>query len=67
MNKDELFVSEDHLEDLARTLPTPFYLYDEAGIRQAARRYRAAFRWNAGYRQFPGQGHAHGSHSPAAA
>ena len=52
MNKDELFVSEDHLEDLARTLPTPFYLYDEAGIRQAARRYRAAFRWNAGYRQF---------------
>ena len=52
MNKDELFLSPERLEDLARTLPTPFYLYDEAGIRQAARRYRAAFAWNPGYRQF---------------
>ena len=52
MNKDRLFLAPDQLEALARTLPTPFYLYDEGGIRQAAGRYRTAFRWNAGYRQF---------------
>lgn len=38
--------------EAARRFPTPFYLYDERGIRQAARDVKAAFAWNTGFRQF---------------
>lgn len=30
---------------IAGSFPTPFYLYDEAGIRGAARALQAAFAW----------------------
>ncbi len=40
------------LENLTRIYPTPFYLYDEAGIRRSARELLAAFEWNAGFREF---------------
>ena len=33
-------------------LPTPFYLYDQAGIETACRRVAEAFSWNSGHRQF---------------
>lgn len=32
--------------------PTPFHLYDEQGIRQTARRLKAAFAWNEGFREY---------------
>jgi len=32
--------------------PTPFYLYDEAGIRAAAQTIGAAFKWNKGFRNY---------------
>ena len=32
--------------------PTPFYLYDEAGIRAAAQTIAAAFKWNKGFRNY---------------
>ena len=31
---------------------TPFHLYDERGIRQTARRLKAAFGWNPGFREY---------------
>lgn len=31
---------------------TPFHLYDERGIRQTARRLKAAFAWNEGFREY---------------
>jgi diaminopimelate decarboxylase len=31
---------------------TPFHLYDERGIRQTARRLKAAFGWNEGFREY---------------
>jgi diaminopimelate decarboxylase len=37
---------------IAATHPTPFYLYDEAGIRGAARALQAAFAWAPGFREF---------------
>ena len=46
------FVSKDRLEEIAKTYPTPFYLYDEKGIRENARRVRQAFSWNPGYREY---------------
>ncbi len=36
----------------AQEFPTPFYLYDEKGIRQAARRVNHAFSWAPGFREY---------------
>lgn len=36
----------------AELFPTPFYLYDEGGIRRAAQRLRQAFSWNPRYREY---------------
>ena len=40
------------LEAIARAYPTPFHIYDEAAIRANARRIRAAFAWNRGFREY---------------
>ncbi|MEM1061994.1 MAG: diaminopimelate decarboxylase [Planctomycetota bacterium] len=37
---------------LAEQYPTPFYVYDEAAIRENARRLNAAFAWNPGFREY---------------
>lgn len=50
--KDEAFVSGGDIKELAQSLPTPFYLYDEKTIRGAAEEVNQAFSWNPGYRQF---------------
>ena len=42
----------DQLEELAKTYPTPFHVYDEAAIRANARRLKAAFAWNAGFHEY---------------
>lgn len=36
----------------AEQFPTPFYLYDEEGIRGAARRLHEAFSWNPRYKEY---------------
>ena len=46
------FVTVQQLEDIAARYPTPFHLYDEQGIRENARRLKAAFSWNPGYREY---------------
>jgi len=46
------FVTRDQLAEIVRQYPTPFHLYDEKGIRENARRLRAAFAWNPGYREY---------------
>lgn len=46
------FVTKDQLEKIASEYPTPFYLYDEAGIRQNVRRLLKAFSWNPGFREY---------------
>lgn len=48
----KIFAPDQVIFDLAEKYPTPFYLYDEAGIRRTARAVKAAFGWNPGYRQF---------------
>lgn len=42
----------DTLERIMRDHPTPFYLYDERGIRQRMRELTAAFAWNPGFKQY---------------
>lgn len=46
------FVTKDQLEAIAAKYPTPFHIYDEKGIRENARRLKAAFAWNPGYREY---------------
>ncbi len=40
------------MEEICRTYPTPFHLYDAHGIRQNVRRLREAFAWNPGFREY---------------
>ncbi len=49
---DKTFLPDDELKVLGQQLPTPFYLYDEAGIRRSCRQIKAAFGWNPGFRQY---------------
>ena len=46
------FVTKDQLEAIAAQYPTPFHIYDEKGIRENARRLKAAFAWDPGYREY---------------
>lgn len=42
----------DDLHAIIKDHPTPFHIYDEAGIRQAARALNAAFAWNEGFKEY---------------
>lgn len=46
------FVTKEKIEEIAREFPTPFHIYDEKGIRENARRLKAAFAWNKGFREY---------------
>ena len=46
------FVTKEQIEEIVKTYPTPFHLYDEKGIRENARRVRQAFAWNPGFREY---------------
>lgn len=46
------FVTKPQLEEIIRTYPTPFHLYDERGIRENARAVNAAFAWNGGFKEY---------------
>ncbi len=51
MAEKKIPLNEDALEELTERYPTPFHLYDERGIRENARRVRAAFAWNPGFKE----------------
>ena len=46
------FVTKEQAEAIRRDYPTPFYLYDEKGIRENARAVKEAFAWNPGFREY---------------
>ena len=46
------FVTLEQLRAITARYPTPFHLYDEKGIRENARKLKAAFAWNPGYREY---------------
>lgn len=46
------FVTKSQLDAIVARYPTPFHLYDEKGIRENARRLKAAFAWNPGFREY---------------
>lgn len=48
----EAFVNKAQIEEIVKTYPTPFHIYDEKGIRANAKALREAFSWNPGYKEF---------------
>lgn len=45
-------MTKEMIEDIVKKHPTPFHIYDEAGIRENARKLKQAFSWNKGYKEF---------------
>ena len=46
------FVTKAQLQEIVKTYPTPFHIYDEKGIRENARKVMKAFSWNKGFREY---------------
>lgn len=46
------FVTKEQIEEIIKTYPTPFYIYDEKGIRENAKAVREAFAWNKGFKEY---------------
>ena len=46
------FVSLEQIQEIVKTYPTPFHIYDEKGIRENALRLYDAFSWNKGFREY---------------
>ncbi|HCT92631.1 MAG TPA: diaminopimelate decarboxylase [Lachnospiraceae bacterium] len=46
------FVTKEKLEEIVRDVPTPFHIYDEAGIRRNCEAIKKAFAWNQGYKEY---------------
>ena len=46
------FVTKEKLEEIVKTYPTPFHIYDEKGIRENAKALKEAFSWNKGFKEY---------------
>ncbi len=46
------FVTKQQIEEIVKTYPTPFHIYDEAGIRANAQAVKEAFAWNKGFKEY---------------
>ena len=46
------FIDKTLAEQIAAVIPTPFYIYDENGIRENVRKLYRAFSWNKGFKEY---------------
>ncbi len=46
------FVTKEQVDEIVKSYPTPFHIYDEKGIRENARALKNAFSWNKGFREY---------------
>ena len=46
------FVTKEKVEEIVKTYPTPFHIYDEKGIRENAKAVQEAFAWNNGFKEY---------------
>lgn len=46
------FVTKGQLEEIVKTYPTPFHIYDEKGIRKNVEALQKAFSWNKGFKEY---------------
>ncbi len=50
--KKEPFLTLEEVKEITKTYPTPFHIYDEAGIRENVRQLKEAFSWNPGFKEY---------------
>jgi len=50
--KKTAFLTLEKAKEIITQIPTPFHLYDEAGIRANARALKQAFSWNKGFKEY---------------
>ncbi|MDD3660549.1 MAG: diaminopimelate decarboxylase [Lachnospiraceae bacterium] len=46
------FVTKEKIEEIVKTYPTPFHIYDEKGIRDNMKALKEAFSWNKGFKEY---------------
>ncbi len=46
------FVTKEKIEEIVKTYPTPFHIYDEKGMRENAKAVKEAFAWNKGFKEY---------------
>ena len=46
------FVTKQQVEEIVKTYPTPFHIYDEKGIVNNAKAVYEAFSWNKGFKEY---------------
>ena len=46
------FITKEKAAEIDKQFPTPFYVYDEKGIRDNAEAVKKAFSWNPGFREY---------------
>ena len=46
------FLTLAQAKEIKKSYPTPFYIYDERGIRENARALKTAFAWNPGFKEY---------------
>lgn len=51
-NSKKAFVTKKMIEEIVKTYPTPFHIYDEKGIRENAQAVKEAFAWNKGFKEY---------------
>jgi len=52
MAEKNLPFSKEQLENIIENHPTPFHIYDEKAIRENARKFKKAFDWNEGFKEY---------------
>ncbi len=46
------FVTKEQLDEIIKTYPTPFHIYNEKGIRENVKAVKEAFSWNKGFKEY---------------
>ena len=46
------FMTKEQAEEITKSYPTPFHIYEEKGIRENAKAVSEAFSWNPGFREY---------------
>ena len=46
------FITKEQAEEIKKTYPTPFHIYDEKGIRENVKAVKEAFAWNKGFKEY---------------
>ncbi|MDE2026083.1 MAG: diaminopimelate decarboxylase [Patescibacteria group bacterium] len=52
MRKKILPFTKEKMQQIIKIYPTPFHVYDEAGIRKNARKFLKTFSWNSGFKEY---------------